>query len=217
MEVDDRSNYNPGWKYNHWELMGVPLRVELGPGDMKEERVSLDPVRRTLHISIAKPLLFLTLQVMVKQRYQGRPQDKDREPVSWKGLVRWTTKKLGAIQRAMLRDARSNMEDRITVALEWKEFMVGLGKRNMVLSPWCEELECEEKIKERSGIESKQEVEATPGGDDDDDENDAARKLTGQAKSLCMPFDAPDMPDNTKCVGCGKADAKVWCLFGRSY
>jgi prolyl-tRNA synthetase len=28
--VDDRNNYNPGWKYNHYELKGVPIRLELG-------------------------------------------------------------------------------------------------------------------------------------------------------------------------------------------
>lgn len=30
-----RENYTPGWKYNHWEMRGVPLRVELGPRDME--------------------------------------------------------------------------------------------------------------------------------------------------------------------------------------
>ena len=41
MTVDDRDNYNPGWKYNHWELKGVPLRVELGPKDMKNRSVKV--------------------------------------------------------------------------------------------------------------------------------------------------------------------------------
>jgi prolyl-tRNA synthetase len=30
---DDRENYNPGWKFNHWELKGVPIRLELGKKD----------------------------------------------------------------------------------------------------------------------------------------------------------------------------------------
>jgi prolyl-tRNA synthetase len=33
--TDKRDNYTPGWKYNYWELRGVPLRVELGPKDME--------------------------------------------------------------------------------------------------------------------------------------------------------------------------------------
>ena len=32
---DYRENYSPGWKFNHWELKGVPLRVEVGPRDVK--------------------------------------------------------------------------------------------------------------------------------------------------------------------------------------
>ena len=28
--VDDRDNYNPGFKFNHWELRGVPIRIEVG-------------------------------------------------------------------------------------------------------------------------------------------------------------------------------------------
>ena len=34
-KLDDRDNYTPGWKYNHWELKGVPLRCEFGPRDME--------------------------------------------------------------------------------------------------------------------------------------------------------------------------------------
>ena len=39
--VDDRDNYNPGWKYNYWELKGVPLRMELGPKDLEKGQVRL--------------------------------------------------------------------------------------------------------------------------------------------------------------------------------
>ena len=35
VKLDDRTNYNPGWKYNHWELKGVPLRIEVGPRDVE--------------------------------------------------------------------------------------------------------------------------------------------------------------------------------------
>lgn len=39
VETDFRTNYTPGWKYNHWELRGVPLRIELGPRDMENRTV----------------------------------------------------------------------------------------------------------------------------------------------------------------------------------
>lgn len=32
--LDDRDGYNPGFKYNHWELRGVPIRLELGKKDL---------------------------------------------------------------------------------------------------------------------------------------------------------------------------------------
>jgi prolyl-tRNA synthetase len=36
VHYDNRDNYNPGWKYNHWELKGVPIRIELGPKDVEK-------------------------------------------------------------------------------------------------------------------------------------------------------------------------------------
>lgn len=39
-EKDDRDNVSPGWKFNHWELKGVPIRLEVGPRDLKESKVT---------------------------------------------------------------------------------------------------------------------------------------------------------------------------------
>ena len=36
---DNRENHSPGWKYNHWEQKGVTLRLEVGPGELKNEEV----------------------------------------------------------------------------------------------------------------------------------------------------------------------------------
>ena len=33
--LDNRDNYTPGWKYNYWEMKGVPLRIEIGPKDLQ--------------------------------------------------------------------------------------------------------------------------------------------------------------------------------------
>jgi len=53
VKVDDREGYTPGWKFNHWELRGVPLRVELGPRDIERKQVVL--VRRDTgeHLAVA--------------------------------------------------------------------------------------------------------------------------------------------------------------------
>lgn len=39
VHFDNRDNYNPGWKYNHWELKGVPVRIEIGPKDIEKKQV----------------------------------------------------------------------------------------------------------------------------------------------------------------------------------
>jgi prolyl-tRNA synthetase len=44
VELDERAEFTPGWKFSEWEMRGVPLRVEIGPRDIKAKQVVL--VRR---------------------------------------------------------------------------------------------------------------------------------------------------------------------------
>jgi prolyl-tRNA synthetase len=44
VSVDSRQNYTPGWKFNHWEQKGVPVRIEVGPRDLAAQQCRL--VRR---------------------------------------------------------------------------------------------------------------------------------------------------------------------------
>ena len=81
--------------------------------------------------------------------------------------------------------------------------MTHLNNRNVVLVPWCEGSECEEKVKERSALETKQGL------------FEAQNTLTGSAKTLCIPLEH-DPITNQKCFHCGK-DAKVRVIWGRSY
>jgi prolyl-tRNA synthetase len=41
--LDDRLEYTPGWKFNEWEMRGVPLRIEVGPKDIQKEQVVFVP------------------------------------------------------------------------------------------------------------------------------------------------------------------------------
>ena len=41
MEIDDRENYTPGYKFNEWEVKGVPIRLEIGPRDITKKEVIL--------------------------------------------------------------------------------------------------------------------------------------------------------------------------------
>ncbi len=40
VQVDDREEYTPGWKFNEWEMRGVPLRIEVGPRELAEEELT---------------------------------------------------------------------------------------------------------------------------------------------------------------------------------
>lgn len=76
----------------------------------------------------------------------------------------------------MYQIALKRLNERKKTASNWEEFMTELNKRNVVLTPWCENRHCEEKVKERSGIETKE-------------ISDAENLLTGSAKTLCVPLE----------------------------
>ncbi|TXG68410.1 hypothetical protein EZV62_003345 [Acer yangbiense] len=80
----------------------------------------------------------------------------------------------------------------IQIARTWDEFVEALGQKKLILAPWCDEEEVEKDVKERTK------------GD------------TGAAKTLCTPFDQPEMHEGTKCFASGKL-AKKWSYWGRSY
>lgn len=63
VKTDLRENYTPGWKFNHWELMGVPLRIEVGPRDVKKKEARV--VQRVDGVSIQ--LGFDEIEKKVKQ------------------------------------------------------------------------------------------------------------------------------------------------------
>ena len=65
VELDDRDNLTPGFKFNDWELKGIPIRIEIGPKDIEKNQVvmarrynqtkddiSLDKVSETLNLEL---------------------------------------------------------------------------------------------------------------------------------------------------------------------
>jgi len=189
--MDLRENYNPGWKFNHYELKGVPLRLELGPTDLKEE------------------------QVLVARRDDGT-----KTPIKWKDLAHKIPRLLQQIQKSMFDKALAKQQASIQTCSTWAQFTKALESRQMALSTWCGQRACEEKIKIRSGEEAAATAAATAATAATHGllpaEEGEGEKLTGAAKSLCMPFDQPPITDANKCIGCN-AKAFCWVLFGRSY
>lgn len=175
VQIDLRDNYNPGWKFNHWELKGVPIRIELGPKDVENQ------------------------EVRVVLRYNG-----EKLQIKWAGLEKELAALLDKIQQEMYQRALGRFNDKIKRAGSWQDFMLHLNSRNVVLTPWCENRECEEKVKERSGIETKEGV------------IEGENSLTGQAKTLCVPLEYEPLAEGEKCFHC-EQPAKVRVYWGRSY
>ncbi|CAM9634664.1 unnamed protein product, partial [Discosporangium mesarthrocarpum] len=174
--LDDRSNYTAGWKYNHWEQKGVPIRMEVGPRDLEGKQVVL--VRRDTSLKEDVPVESIATSVQAL---------------------------LDTIQADLLDKARSERDEHFRQVTDWADFVPALNRNDIVLTPFCNETEWEEKVKKLSRSEAL--------GDDVEDERTATSVA---AKTLCIPLDQPDLPEGTTCFISGKP-ATCWVLWGRSY
>lgn len=126
-KADLRDNYSPGWRFNHWEMKGVPVRVELGPKELAAGKLSL------------------------VLRYNG-----SRRVVAWdKEMVNTMSALMDEIQSDMLNTARKIRQENTKRLTEWKDFTPMLNKKCLVLAPWCGEMACEDQVKKDSAEESK--------------------------------------------------------------
>ena len=125
VKLDARDNYTPGWKYNHWELKGVPLRCEFGPRDLAAGQCVL--VRR---------------------------DNRVKETVALSDLPQRATQLMDEMQAALLAKATAERNSRIVKVTQWSDFVPALDRKCMVLAPWCEEPASEEWVKHTSSKES---------------------------------------------------------------
>ncbi len=121
--LDDRAEYTPGWKFNQWELKGVPIRIEIGPKDVKKGQVIA--ARRDTFEKVAV---------------------KDEE------LVSSIDEMLKEIQDNLFNRAKKFLNEHITKVETYKEFKEVLRKKGgFIKACWCSKSSCEEKIKEETG------------------------------------------------------------------
>ncbi|XP_028797357.1 proline--tRNA ligase, cytoplasmic-like [Neltuma alba] len=120
-EFDSRDNYSPGWKYAHWELKGVPLRIEIGPKDLANN------------------------QVRVVRRDNWEKVDMARD-----NLVKQVKDLLQNIQQNIFNVAKQKRDACIKVVHTWNEFVEALSQRKMILAPWCDEEAVEVDVKART-------------------------------------------------------------------
>lgn len=117
--IDDRDEYNPGYKYNHWELRGIPLRIEIGPKDVEKE------------------------SVMLVRRDTGK-----KESVKIEHIQEKVKETLDAMHHEMFEKAKKYLYENIVEVASFSEFVEAIKDRKMVKVPSCGKIECEDKVKE---------------------------------------------------------------------
>jgi len=123
VKLDDRDAYTPGWKFNEWELRGVPVRLEIGPRDVAAGQAVL--VRRT---------------------------GGGKETVSLQQVADTLKRVLDEIQSEMFRRGKAFLEAHTGVAATLDELVRTLEKvKGFVRVGWCEMQSCEDTIREKTG------------------------------------------------------------------
>lgn len=127
VKLDSRDNYTVGYKFNDWEMKGVPVRVEIGPKEIERGEVII--TRRD------------TLEKM---------------PVKIEELEEKLEELMKDIQQSMYNVCKKRMEEKTTTALNMEELQKNLDEnQGYVKTMWCGSTECENKVKEVTGAPSR--------------------------------------------------------------
>ncbi|MBN2047276.1 MAG: proline--tRNA ligase [Anaerolineaceae bacterium] len=121
VKMDERTEVTPGFKFNHWEMRGVPLRIEIGPRDVESGNVMI--ARRDMPGREGKKLM---------------PQEN---------VQTWAGELLEEIQQAMFEKAKQFRDAHITEVDDY-DTLKQVVENGWALSWWCEEAACEAQIKE---------------------------------------------------------------------
>jgi len=119
---DDREGYSPGWKFHEWEMKGIPLRVEVGPDDVKKK------------------------QVVIIRRDTGK-----KEIVKEKDVSGRVGELLEDIQKNMFKKAKKFLDSRIDSAKDMKELKKKLGEGKIVRVYMVDEADVEDELKDKTG------------------------------------------------------------------
>jgi len=185
-------DYDPrkgtGFRFAHWEVRGVPLRVEFGFGELSSGEISV--VRR------------------MDNKYYPDQDKKVYKVANDDNVGGAIVAMLDQVQTEMLQKATEERDRHVLVVDQWADFVPSLNRKCALISPWCGARACEDEIKKRSAEESVKLLA----------EYDADEKAPSMgAKSLCVPHKQPSADIASKvCILC-QQPAKTYCMFGRSY
>ncbi|KAJ5159712.1 proline--tRNA ligase [Penicillium canariense] len=124
VESDKREGYSPGWKFNQWELRGVPLRLEFGPGESAGHFVTT-----------------------ARRDVPGK-DGKSTIPIS--ELATAVPVLLDTIHQDLYNRADEVFKSHRKMITNWDEFSPALDNKDLALSPFCLLPACETQIKEMS-------------------------------------------------------------------
>ncbi|MFH1510974.1 MAG: proline--tRNA ligase [Candidatus Woesearchaeota archaeon] len=120
--IDERDEYSAGWKFNDWELRGVPLRIEIGPKDVEKN------------------------QAVLVRRDTGQ-----KEAVAISEIAKRTKQLLEEIQKDLYSKAKKMLEESIVETYDWEAFESAINSKKLVKTSFCGETECEDCIKDKTG------------------------------------------------------------------
>ncbi len=123
LKVDAREEFTPGWKFNEWELRGVPLRIEIGPRDVEQGTV-----------------------VFARRDIPGR-EGKTSVPMA--GVADTVGQMLDTIQADMLASAAAFRDANIHDAEDYEQLRA-IVSEGWARAYWCGDLACEARIKEET-------------------------------------------------------------------
>jgi prolyl-tRNA synthetase len=124
VQADMRDGYSPGYKFNDWELQGVPLRLNFGPGESKGHFVSTS--RRDL------------------------PKGEAEGQIAISELNTAVPALLEQIQKDLYDRADEKFKSHVKKLTNWDEFVPALNEKNVCLIPHCLTEDCEDQIKKLS-------------------------------------------------------------------
>ena len=122
VHLDDREQLTPGFKFNDWEMKGIPIRIEIGPKDIAKKQVVL--VRR---------------------------HNRTKTSLNMDSQVEKISSELKNIQKEMFDAAKKILDERIVRVSEYQQFKKEIENGKMIDCSWCGNQTCEDKIKEETG------------------------------------------------------------------
>jgi prolyl-tRNA synthetase len=125
VQLDDRENYSPGWKFNQHEMQGIPVRIELGPKDLEKKKA------------------------MVVRRDNGEKQSLDLTAIADEvSLV------LDNMQTSLFENAEKVLKESIATVENMNDAKKALEAKKIIFAPWCSSVACEDNFKESTGAKS---------------------------------------------------------------